>query len=84
MDALALGLMLIGTLIALVGYIWVAVIAFQDHWGWGIGCLCCGIVQLIYAIQNWDDAGKPFLIMVGGSVMANIGSFMLESGGAGM
>lgn len=82
MEMLGVALSGLGGLISLVGTIWLAVIGFQKHWGWGIGCLCCFPAAIVFAIQNWAVAKQPFLIIVAGIVLNIIGTVM--GGGAAM
>jgi hypothetical protein len=66
-------LMVLGYGIAIAGGIWVLVLAFQEGIGWGIGCLLCGIVQLVFIIMNFDQCWKPLLLQIGGAVLVVIG-----------
>ena len=91
MEYLGIGLVVIGWIIGLVCGIWILVLAFQKDPVWGIGCLLCGIVTLIFVIQNWEQTKKPFLINLGGVVLVLIGAalggssaiFGAEPGGGG-
>ena len=62
MSTIGMILQVVGVVIGLVGGIWLLVVAFQESIGWGIGCLLCGLVGIIFAIQHWEKAKKPFLI----------------------
>jgi hypothetical protein len=73
MSTIGMILQVVGVVIGLVGGIWLLVVAFQESIGWGIGCLLCGLVGIIFAIQHWEKAKKPFLIEIGGAVLASIG-----------
>ncbi len=70
----------VGILAALVGGIWLLVVAFQESIGWGVGCLLCGPVAIVFAIQHWEKAKVPFLIEIGGAVLAGIGGSIAHSG----
>lgn len=83
MQTLGTAVMVIGYLIALVGGIWIIVIAFQDSIAWGLGCLFVPCVQLIFAFTHWEDTKVPFLISVGGSVLAFAGGFIQAAAQAG-
>ena len=67
---MGLVLMILGYGVAFVGAIWVIVLAFQESPGWGVG----GLIQLIFVIQNWDSCWKPFLMQIGGGVLAGVGA----------
>ena len=73
----------IGSLLAIVGYIWIVVIAFQDNVGWGIGSLLCFIAGLVYVAQHWEATKKPFLIWLAGFVLSMIGQGIGLAGAAG-
>jgi hypothetical protein len=66
----------IGIIIALAGAIWLAVTAFQESVLWGVGCLFCGPVALIFTIMHWQEAKKPFLTYLVGAILAAVGSAM--------
>lgn len=71
-------LTVIGYLVALVGGIWILVLAFRKSVWWGLGSLFIPFVGIVFAIMNWTEAKVPFLIEVGGVVLIFIG---LASGG---
>jgi hypothetical protein len=80
MQTLGMILNGVGALIAVVGGIWLLVVAFQESIGWGIGCLLCAPVAIVFAIMNWEKAKKPFLIELGGALLAGIGTSIAYSG----
>ena len=78
-EILGMVLCVIGGIAALVGYIWIVAIAFQDHIGHGAACILCGIYSLIYGVMHWDTCSLPvgitFVAMgayYGGARMAGI------------
>lgn len=73
----------IGLAIAMVGAIWILVIAFQDSVMWGLLCFFIPCVVLYYVFTHWEKTKKPFLIEVVGGVVAGIGSVIATSGGHG-
>jgi hypothetical protein len=77
MGLLVLGL---GCLLALVGTIWIVVIAFQDSALSGVLCFCFWPYRLYYAITHFDETKYPFIIDIVGEVMILVANF---SGGAG-
>ena len=69
-----------GVILALAGWIWFLVLAFQEDAMWGIGCLLCSIVQLIFLIRNIHETWKPFVIQLAGGILVGIGRVMADSG----
>lgn len=67
-----------GLLLALAGGIWFLVLAFQENVWWGIGCLLCGIVQIVFLIRNIEQTWKPFAVQIAGLILMGIGSAMAE------
>ncbi|NES20628.1 MAG: hypothetical protein F6K41_17280 [Symploca sp. SIO3E6] len=76
MDILAAGLAMIGTILAVVGYIWLLVAAFQKSLLWGFGSLFVPCVSWIFVITHWNKASEPFLVQIIGSVLLVIGLLM--------
>jgi hypothetical protein len=66
----------LGLVVALVGGIWLVVLAFKKSVLWGLGSLFVPFVSLIFAIMNWDVAKRPFLIQIAGVVLLVIGAMM--------
>jgi hypothetical protein len=79
MTAVAWLLISVGTLISLVGGIWLVVLAFKEHVLWGLGSLFVPFVGLVFAIMFWSIAKKPFLIALGGSVLSVVGAVVLAA-----
>lgn len=73
---MAQALTILGLVIAIVGGVWILVLAFQKNIWWGLGCLFVPFVSLIFAIMHWDIAAKPFLISLGGGILYGIGMGM--------
>lgn len=65
MDAL---LLIVG-LAGLVGFIWLLVVAFKTHVLWGLACLFLPFATVVFAILNWRQAAKPFLLHTASSVL---------------
>ena len=78
-----LGMLLVGIgwLTAAVGGIWILVLAFQKSVVWGLGCFFVPFVVIIFAIQNWGEAKRPFLIQIGGIALAMLGMAIAAAGG---
>ena len=83
MAIVAMMLYAIGSVIAIVGGIWIVVIAFQDSVLWGLLCLFIPCVALYYVITHWEKTKKPFLIEVVGGVICAVGSLLVTGVGGG-
>lgn len=60
----------LGFAIALVGGIWLLIVAFTESPLWGLGCLFVPFVSLVFALTHWEEAGRPFLInLIGAGYM---------------
>jgi len=80
MEIIELALTGISGIMFLAGCIWIAIIAFQnDETLMGIFSLICGIVALVYGIQNMEQCKVPLIILAFGFV-GNIVSQMLSMG----
>ena len=70
----------IAGLINLVGFIWLVIVGFQRSVLWGILIfLFSPLAAIIFAITNWFDAKKPFLIYLLSSIVFIATIFMLLS-----
>lgn len=76
MDAIGIGLLILGLLANSVCGIWIIIIAFQRHIGWGLAVLFVPIASLVYVCMDWNRAAKPFLINLVAVVMMVSGFFM--------
>jgi FtsH-binding integral membrane protein len=77
MDALGIGLVILGFVIGAVSNIWILIIAFRRHIGWGIACLLLPIAQFVFVIMNLRRTLIPFVIgLVSAGFMA--GGFFLS------
>ncbi len=73
MAALAMILWGVGAVLGAVGGIWILVLAFKKHVGWGIGCLLVPGLSLIFALMNLKDgAAKPLVISIIGGVLFGV------------
>jgi hypothetical protein len=71
----------LGAVLALVGAIWLLVVAFKKSVWWGLGSFFIPFVNVIFAIMNWQVSKTPFLIMIGGIVLCVIGGWGMFSAG---
>jgi len=76
MAALGTILLVLGAMTAVVGSIWLLVLAFQESVLWGLGSLFIPLVSLIFTIMFWPKTMKPFLIAIGGSLVMFLGMAM--------
>ena len=75
-------LAVVGSLLALVGVIWIVVIAFQNGDPvWGVVSIFCGIAAIIYGVQHFDEAKVPLGLLVGGMILGAIGRVAMRDGG---
>lgn len=65
MEILGLAAMVL----TLVGWIWLVVLGFKDHWGWGLGIFFIGIVGLVYGFMNFAKAKIPTLLFLAGIIL---------------
>ena len=67
-------LSLLGIVLTFVGGIWIVVIAFKEHIGWGLAVFFIPFVILYYAITRWATCKTPFLIFLAGFVIMIVGA----------
>jgi len=65
----------IGLIVGVVGWLWLAWVAFQESVLWGLGTLIVPCVALVFAIMYWEEAKVPFLVLIAGNVLAAIGRY---------
>lgn len=75
MEILGLAAMVL----TLVGWIWLVVLGFKDHWGWGLGIFLFGIVGLVYGFMNFAKAKIPTLLLLVGIILYFIAGASLMS-----
>lgn len=57
-------------IVALASFIWLVVIAFKEHVGWGLAVFFLSpIASLIFAIMHWAKAKTAFLVNVGSNIL---------------
>jgi hypothetical protein len=68
---------LLGSIVGLIGMIWIALIAFQnDDPIWGVVSIFCGLAAFIYGVQHFDEAKIPLGLMLLGVVVGATGKVM--------
>ena len=65
--------------LSLVGWIWLVVLGFKDHWGWGLGIFFFGIVGLVYGFMNFAKAKIPTLLLLAGIILYFVAGASLMS-----
>jgi hypothetical protein len=73
-----LALIVVGGIIALVGYVWLLILAFSESILWGVGSLLCGIVALVFGVTRWPETKVPVLIYIAGLAVHTIGQAIAE------
>jgi len=64
--------------VAFAAYVWLVVVAFKESALWGVLVLLFSpITAIIFAIKNWDEAKKPFLVYVGSGAASLAIVFMM-------
>ena len=70
-----MNLALVGVLLAVIGNLWIVVLAFRTGLLWGLGCLFVPLVGLVYCALNFRETWKPLVLAIIGLAMffANFG-----------
>jgi hypothetical protein len=78
-------LFLLTWVISLIGYLWLAIVAFKRSVLWGVLVLLLSpITAIVYSLLNWFEARKAFIVyMVAFVVCAGIGVYMYGVVGVG-
>lgn len=63
-----LALAALAGLVAFASFVWLLVVAFKTHVGWGLALLFLPLAPIVFAVKHWHAAKKPFLLNLGGSV----------------
>jgi hypothetical protein len=69
-------LYVVGIVLSLIGGIWILVLAFRKSILWGLLCLFISPIAIVFAIQNWAIAKRPFLIEIAGVVLLILGAIV--------
>jgi hypothetical protein len=65
-------LAIVGGMMALVGWVWVMIIAFSESVPWGVGIFCFSPVAIVFGVLHWDDAKVPTILYSAGLILAII------------
>ena len=63
-------LAIVGSLMALVGWVWVMIMAFSESVPWGVGVLCVSPLAIVFGVLHWDDAKAPTILYTVGLVLS--------------
>ncbi len=67
-------LLLLGVVLMCAGSIWIIIIAFRTHLGWGLLCLLCAPAQWVFVALHWTKGWKALTTqLVGIATMLVIG-----------
>ena len=72
-------LIILGAIVAIIGYVWLLVACFGESVLWGVGGLFCGLVALVFGVMNWGELKVPTSLYVVGSVLLAIGQAIQAS-----
>lgn len=62
---MTIALLVILSIISLIAWVWLLVVAFKEHVMWGLGVFFLSpILAIVFAIMHWQEAKKPFLIYI--------------------
>ena len=73
---MSLFLVVMGGIASLVGWVWIMINAFSESVPWGVGCLCCSPVALVYGILKWEELKFPVLLLGGGTLVGIVGRIL--------
>ena len=71
-----------GLIASLVGVIAILIVAFKESTGQGLCNLLLGPYMLYYVVTRWETCKKGFLLSIGGSVAAVLGTIVGAMGAA--
>jgi hypothetical protein len=60
---------LIGALMLFIGSIWVLVLAFRRHIGWGLASLFIPFVLLVFGVMNWAETQEGMMLTIVGTTV---------------
>ncbi len=80
-DVLVTVLFIVGIPMLIIGRLWLLVLAFRKSSGMGFACLILPLVDLIFGLGHWEQAGKAVILKVAGyGAMLLIAAIALASG----
>jgi uncharacterized membrane protein len=77
MEMLANLLFYLGIVVAMVGNLWLLVLAFRQNIWWGLASVIIPFVLYVFVIQFWGERVKtPFFIALTGIIMYIVGALL--------
>ena len=61
---MAIGLMILGMGITLIGGLWLLIVIFREGLLWGLGALFVPLVSLLFVVTHWEDSKRPFFSQI--------------------
>lgn len=69
-------LSILGFLAFLIGWVWILVLAFKEHIGWGLAVFFFSpLISVIYGFMRWGTCKIPLIIHIVGFVLLIYGAF---------
>ncbi|MFH1465468.1 MAG: hypothetical protein ABIO70_13860 [Pseudomonadota bacterium] len=72
MHTIASILFAVGGFSILIGGIWILVLAFATHLGWGLACLFVPLARLVFVLTHWERARLPFVVQLAGYLFMGV------------
>ncbi|HJZ54941.1 MAG TPA: hypothetical protein VKE74_08270 [Gemmataceae bacterium] len=66
-------LLVLGGLVALVGYVWILIAAFTESIPWGVGMLFISPLALVFGVLKWDELKVPTILFAAGGAVYILG-----------
>lgn len=60
---------MIGGLMSFIGSIWVLVLAFRRHIGWGLAGLLIPFALMVFGVMNWSETQEGMMLTIVGTVV---------------
>ncbi|MEM9553401.1 MAG: hypothetical protein AAGC60_04025 [Acidobacteriota bacterium] len=67
----------VGGIASIIGGLWLLGLAFGAGILWGLGYLFVPFVSLFFIVSHWQEAKKPFLLQLGGGIVAFLGILLI-------
>jgi hypothetical protein len=61
-----LAFLIIGKILAFIGWAWIVVLAWQRGVIWGAACIAFPFVELFYVGRYWKETKQPFFFLLTG------------------
>jgi hypothetical protein len=74
-----LALLIIGKILAFIGWAWIVVLAWQRGIIWGVACLALPIVELFYIGLHWKESKHAFFFLLAGFIVLGLATFVGQS-----